>query len=40
MPSVLPDIAKTINVMLEVVNHLYPPFKLRIKHPQEEKKSD
>jgi hypothetical protein len=33
MPDVIPDIAKTINVMLEIVNRFYPSFKLRIKHP-------
>jgi hypothetical protein len=34
MPSVLPDIVKITNMMLEVVNRFYPSFKLRIKHPE------
>lgn len=33
MPDVIPDIAKTINIMLEIVNRFYPSFKPRIKHP-------
>jgi hypothetical protein len=33
MPSVLPDAARMINLMIDIVNHLYPTFKRRIKHP-------
>jgi Family of unknown function (DUF5677) len=33
MPSVLPDAGKILNLMIEIVNHLYPTFKRRIKHP-------
>ncbi len=32
MPSVLPDIVKIINMMLEILNNLYPSFEHRIKH--------
>jgi hypothetical protein len=33
MPSVLPDSARILNTMIEVVAHLYPTFKRRIRHP-------
>jgi hypothetical protein len=33
MPSVLPDSARMLNLMIEVVNHLYPTFRRRIRHP-------
>jgi hypothetical protein len=39
MPDVIPDIAKMINVMLEVINRFHPPFKIRIKHPDSNNKS-
>ncbi len=37
MPSVVVDIAKLVNMMLDIVNTLYPSFKPRIKHQTEEK---
>lgn len=40
MQSVLPDMAKIINMMLDVVNHLYPSFKPRIKHQKVEQRSE
>lgn len=32
MPSVLPDAVKIVNLMLDLLSQLYPPFKRRIKH--------
>ncbi len=37
MPSVLPDIAKITNMMLEIVNRFYPRFRPRIKHTEQPK---
>lgn len=36
MPSVLPDAAKIINTMLELVSQQYSPFKRRIRHPEKQ----
>lgn len=33
MPSTLPDAAKLVNSSLDVIGQLFPPFKLRVKHP-------
>ena len=34
MPSVLTDMGKITNLMLDLLNQMYPPFKTRIKHPE------
>jgi hypothetical protein len=34
LPSVQPDAARIINIMLDTLNQLYPSFKPRVKHPK------